>query len=167
MIVAGIDASTKMSGISIMNDGKLEFYTLVDLHKEKDAMIRIREMLLKICNILDRYSIDEVYMEKSILKTNVDTVQKLSNLAGGIMLYCAQNDIIFNHPLPSQWRAKIGIQQSSKIKRDVLKAEAVAAVQQEYGIDVNDDVSEAILIARSAFDLPKIEITEDDLWEMN
>lgn len=164
MIVAGLDCSTKMSGISIMQDGKLKFYTLVDTHKEKDVMKRIRMMFASICEMLDQYNIDAIYMEKAFSKQNVDTTMKLANLAGGIMLYCVQNDIEFNHPLPSEWRARIGIQQSNKIKRDVLKAEAIEAVKREYGIDVNDDVAEAILIARSAFDLPKINITEDDLW---
>lgn len=162
MLVAGIDGSTNSTGVTIMKNGKLEFYTLIDLHKEKDAMRRISNMLLKICEILDKYDINAVYMEKSVFKTNVDTVQKLANLAGGIMLYCAKNNITFNHPLPVEWRAKIGIKQSNKIKREILKEEAILAVKNEYGIDVNDDIAESILIARSAFDLPKISMTEDD-----
>jgi Holliday junction resolvasome RuvABC endonuclease subunit len=166
MVIAGIDRSTNMSGVSIMEDGKLKFYTLIDLHKEKDAMKRIRMMLLKICEILELHDIDAIYMEKAFNKSNTDTTMKLANLAGGIMLYCAQNNIEFNHPLPTEWRKKIGLQQGKGIKRETLKAEAIAAVKQEYGIDVNDDVAESILLARSVFDLPKINITEDDLWEM-
>lgn len=165
MTVVGIDGSTNSSGLSVIINGELKFYTLIDLHKEKNTMKRIQMMLLKICAILDKYDIDTIYMEKSVLKTNIDTVQKLANLAGGIMLYCAKNNIEFNHPLPSEWRAKIGIKQSNKIKREVLKAEAILAVKNEYGIDVNDDIAESILIARSAFNLPKLEVSEDDLWE--
>lgn len=167
MLVAGLDVSTKKTGISIMQDGELKFYTLIDLHKETDAMKRIREMMLKICNVLDRYDIDIVYMEKAIMKGgNADTIQKLSNLAGGMMLYCAQNHIEFVHPLPSEWRKRVGITQSSKIKRDVLKAEAISAVKYEYGIDVGDDIAESILLARSAFDLPKVKI-ENDVTEFS
>ena len=162
MLVAGIDGSTKSTGIAIMEDGELKFHTLIDLSKEKDAMKRIRHMLMKICEILNQYKLDAIYMEKSIMKTNIDTVQKLSNVAGGIMLYCAQNDIDFFHPLPPEWRAKIGIKQSSKIKREVLKSEAIKTVKREYEIEVCDDIAEAVLIARSAFNLPKIQILEDD-----
>ena len=68
-----------------MEDGELKFHTLIDLKKEKDAMRRIRHMLMKICEILDKYEIDAIHMEKSIMKNNIDTVQKLSNLAGGII----------------------------------------------------------------------------------
>lgn len=163
MVVAGIDGSTNSTGITIMKDGEIQFYTLIDLHKEKDVMKRIQNMLLEICEVLDKYNIDEVYMEKSVLKSNVDVVQKLANLAGGVMLYCAKNNIKFNHPIPTVWRAKIGIKQSNKIKRDVLKAEAIIAVKNEYGIDVGDDIAESALIARSAFDLPEIRLSKEDL----
>ena len=163
MIVCGIDGSTNSTGISIMSDGELKFYTLIDLHKEKNVMKRIQKMLLQICEVLDQYDIDAVYMEKSVLKSNVDTVQKLANLAGGIMLYCAQHNIEFVHPVPTEWRAKIGIVQSKKVKREVLKEEAILMVRQEYGLDVNDDIAESILLTRSAFNLPKIELSEDAL----
>ena len=163
MLIAGIDGSTKNTGLSIMNNGRLEFYTLIDFHKEKDAMKRIQNMWIEISKILDKYKPDAVYMEKSIDKKNIDTLQKLSYLAGGVMFYCTQNRIEFINPFPVEWRAKIGIKQSNKIKRDMLKAEAIIAVKKEYGIDVGDDVAESILICRSAFDLPEIEFTEDEL----
>lgn len=164
LTVAGIDASTTRTGISVMKDGKLIFYTLIDLHEDRDTTRRIKNMLLEICKVLDQYDIDAVYMEKAFKMANADTTIKLANLSGGVILYCAQNDIEFYNPLPTEWRAKIGLQQSKKIKREVLKAEAIKAVKDEYGIDANDDVCESILICRSAFDLPKIDITEDDLW---
>ena len=163
--VAGIDASTTKTGIAIMTDGKLIFYTLIDLHQEKDTTKRIKNMLIKICKVLDQYAIDAVYMEKAFKMANADTTIKLANLSGGVLLYCAQKDIEFNNPLPTVWRARVGLEQSKKIKRETLKAEAIKAVKDEYGIDANDDVCESILLARSAFNLPKINITEDDLWQ--
>ena len=166
MVVAGLDCSTTKSGAAIMSDGELQFYTLIDLHKEKDVTKRMNAMMLKLCDILDKYELDEVHIEKAIMKGgNVDTTQKLSYLSGAIMLYCAKRNIKFVNSLPSQWRSKIGIQQGSKIKREVLKAEAIKAVEKEYNVVAGDDTCEAILLARSAFDLPKLNITEDDLWD--
>ena len=170
MRICGIDASTNATGISIFEDGKYIRHTLIDLHKVKDAYQRIPMMANKICEYLDSAApVDVIIMEKSILKTNIDTVQKLSNLAGAVMLYAYQNNIEFKHPVPSGWRKIVGLQQSSKIKREVLKLEAVKAVSQEYGIDVTDDEAESILLARSGFDLPKIKIkaeyVEDELWD--
>ena len=167
MIVAGIDASTTATGVSVMQDGKLLQYNLIaiDSKKEKDAYKRIGEMLIKICEILNQYQIDKVYMEKAICKGgNVDITIKLAYLSGGIYLYCTQNGVEFHNPLPSEWRKQIGIAQGRGIKRETQKAEAILAVQNEYDILVNDDVAEAILICRSAFDLPKLNITENDIW---
>lgn len=163
MRVAGIDGSTNRTGVTIMSNNVIEYCTLIDLHKEKDAMKRIKMMMVEICKVLGAYKLDKVYMEKSICKGgNVDTTQKLSYLAGGVMLYCAQNDIEFVNPLPPEWRKRIGLKQSSKVKRDELKAEAMEAVKAVYGLDVNDDVAESILLARSAFDMPKIDLWDED-----
>jgi Holliday junction resolvasome RuvABC endonuclease subunit len=168
MVVAGIDASTTATGVSVMRDGELIYRNLIAINsrKEKDAEKRIKTMLVKICEILDGYDIDAVYMEKAICKGgNVDTTIKLAYLSGGISLYCLQRDVEFHNPLPSEWRKTVGIAQGRGVKRETQKAEAIKAVKDEYGINVGDDVAESILLARSAFDLPKLNITEDDLWE--
>lgn len=167
MVVAGIDASTTATGICVMQDGELLCRNLIAISpsKEKDAEKRIKTMLMKMCEILDKYDIDAVYMEKAICKGgNVDVTIKLAYLSGGMYLYCAQNGIEFHNPLPPEWRKRVGIAQGRGIKRETQKAEAILAVKREYEINVNDDVAESILLARSAFDLPKVNISEDDLW---
>lgn len=168
MVVAGIDASTKNTGVSIMRDGELVYHTLISINarKEPDAEKRIKTMLIKICEILDQYDIDAVYMEKAICKGgNVDVTIKLAYLSGGIYLYCIQNGIEFHNPLPPEWRKIVGISNGRGITRDIQKAEAIKAVKDTYGVDEGDDVAESICLARSAFDLPKFNITEDDLWK--
>lgn len=162
MLVAGIDASTTATGVSIMRDGELLYYELIAISskQEKDAYKRVNTMLAKICEILTKYDIDKVYMEKAICKGgNVDITIKLAYLSGGMSLYCIQNDIEFNNPLPSTWRSMAGIPNGRGIVRDEQKAAAIKAVKDEYGIDVGDDVAESICLARSAFDLPKFNIT--------
>ena len=166
MNIVGIDASTNKTGIAFFQDSEYVEHTLIDLHTIKNPDKRIPKMMLAICGYLDKHKIDKIIMEKSMLKSNIDTVQKLSNLAGAIMYYAACNDIEFELAYPTEWRKKIGLQQSFKIKREVLKEEAIQAVRQAYSIEVTDDEAEAILLARSGYDLPKIFITEDDLWEI-
>lgn len=168
MVVAGIDASTTATGVSIMENAELKQHFLIEINprKEKDAEKRIKIMLAKICEILAQYDIDAVYIEKAICKGgNVDVTIKLAYLSGGIYCYCVQNDIEFHNPQPSAWRKTVGIAQGRGVKRDTQKAEAIKGVKDEYGLDVGDDVAESILLARSAFDLPKLNITEDDLWD--
>ena len=165
MLVAGIDASTTATGTSIMCDGELIYYELIaiDSKKEKDAYKRVQEMLIKICAILDRYKVDKVYMEKAICKGgNVDITIKLAYLSGGMYLYCTQNGIEFNNPAPSTWRARVGIPNGRGVVRADQKACAIQAVKEEYSIDVGDDIAESILLARSAFDLPKLNLVKKD-----
>jgi len=163
MVVAGIDASTTATGVAVMKDGELIYYELIaiDSRKEKDAYKRIKEMLIRICAILDQHKIDKVYMEKAICKGgNVDITIKLAYLSGGMSLYCIQKDIEFHNPTPASWRASVGIKNGRGVLREEQKAQAIKAVKDWYGIDVGDDVAEATLLARSAFKLPKLQAEE-------
>lgn len=162
MLVCGIDASTNKTGIAVFRDAQYIEHTLIDLHKIKNSSERIPKMMLAICDYLDKHQADKIIMEESIMTTNISTVKMLSNIAGAVMYYAASHNIKFELTLPTHWRKKIGLSQSNKIKREVLKVEAIDAVKQEYGMDLTDDESESILIARSGFDLPKIILVDDD-----
>lgn len=163
-IIVGIDASTNKTGIAVFENGKYKTHTLIDLHKIKDSDVRIPKMMCEICEYISQFKVDKIIMEESIFKTNIDTVKKLSNIAGAVMYYATSHNIEFEFALPTEWRKKIGLQQSKTVKREVLKAEAIKAVKQEYNMQLSDDECEALLLARSGFDLPKIVITEDDVW---
>ena len=166
MKIIGIDASTNCTGIAIFQDGEYVAHTLIDLHKIKDPDKRIPKMMIEIGLYIKKHGADKIIMEKSMMKNNIDTVQKLSNIAGAVIFYAATKNIEFQFVYPSEWRKKIGLSQSSQIKREVLKEEAIQAVKQEYDMDLTDDECEAILIARSGFDLPKIIIEKDDMWQI-
>lgn len=161
MRIIGIDGATVKSGIAVFDDGKYVTHKLFSF--SGDANVRIPKMMMAICNFIKEYAPDKIIMEKSMLTNNIDTVQKLSNLAGAVMFYCYSKGIPFEHQYPSQWRKKVGLTQGSKVKKEVLKAEAIAAVRQEYGLELTDDEAEAVLITRSGFDLPKIVLVDDEI----
>lgn len=162
MKIVGIDASTNKTGIAVFQDKRYVEHTLIDLHKTRDSSERIPKMMLAICDYLDKHQIDKIIMEESMMTNNILTVKMLSNIAGAVMYYATSHDIEFQFDLPSAWRKRIGLTQGRTVKRDVLKAEAIAAVKQEYGMNLTDDECESILIARSGFDLPKIVLVDDD-----
>lgn len=162
MIVVGIDASTNKTGIAIFRDGCYVEHILIDLHKIKDSFERIPKMMLSICDYIGKHKVDKIIMEESLMTNNILTVKMLSNIAGAVMYYAHSHNIEFQFDLPSAWRKRIGLTQGRSVKREVLKAEAIAAVKQEYGMDLTDDECESILIARSGFDLPKIVLVDDD-----
>lgn len=160
MKIIGIDGATVKSGVAVFEDGKYVTHKLLSFSGNADT--RIPKMMMAICEFIKEHRPDKIIMEKSMLTNNIDTVQKLSNLAGAVMFYCYSEGIPFEHQYPSQWRKTVGLTQGSKVKKEVLKAEAIAAVKQEYGMDLTDDECEAILITRSGFDLPKIVLVDDD-----
>ena len=161
MRIIGIDGATIKTGIAVFEDGRYVTHKLLSF--DGNADVRIPKMMMAICNFIKEYEPDKIIMEKSMLTNNIDTVQKLSNLAGAVMFYCYSKGIPFEHQYPSQWRKKIGLAQGTKVKKETLKAEAIAAVKQEYRMNVTDDEAEAILIARSGFDLPKIVLEDDEI----
>lgn len=163
MRVCGIDASTNKTGIALFEDGKYIEHILLDKHKIKDVDERLLEMAKDIGDYVKSTGADYAIMEKSMLSRNTDTMQKLSFLMGAVMAQFYGTTIKFQKPLPSEWRKKIGLSQGKKVTRPIQKAEAIKAVEQEYGKKLTDDEAEAILIARSAFDLPKLEVTPDDV----
>lgn len=163
MRIAGIDASSNKTGVAIFQDGKYVEHTLIDLHKIRDSSERIPKMMLSICDYLEKHEVDKVVMEESMMTNNILTVKMLSSIAGAVMYYAASHDIEFQLDLPSAWRKRIGLTQGRAVKRDVLKAEAIEAVKQEYMMDLTDDECESILIARSGFDLPKIVLDDDEI----
>ena len=162
MKVIGIDASTNKTGIAVFQDGGYVEHILIDLHKIKDSTERIPKMMTAICDYLDEHEVDKIIMEESMMTNNILTVKMLSNIAGAVMYYAVSHNVEFQFDLPSAWRKRIGLTQGRSVKREVLKAEAIAAVKQEYGMDLTDDECESILIARSGFDLPKIILVDDD-----
>ena len=163
MRIIGIDASTNKTGIAVFQDGQYVEHTLIDLHKIKDSSERIPKMMIAICDYLDKYQVDKIIMEESMMTNNIATVKMLSSIAGAVMYYATSHNIVFQLDLPSVWRKRIGLTQGRSVKRDVLKAEAMTAVKQEYDMDLTDDECESILIARSGFDLPKIILVDDEI----
>ena len=163
MKIIGIDASTNKTGVAVFEDGLYVEHTLIDLHKIRDSAERIKKMMLAICEYLDKHKADKIIMEESLMTNNILTVKMLSNIAGAVMYYAASRNIVFQLDLPSAWRKRIGLTQGRSVKRDVLKAEAMTAVKQEYDMDLTDDECESILIARSGFDLPKIILVDDEI----
>ncbi len=163
MLICGIDASSNKTGVSVFKDSEYVEHTLIDLHKIKDVEKRIPMMIDEICKYIHKFKPDKIIMEETVMTSNASTLKKLSYLAGGVMFYAYRKGIEFELTIPSAWRKKCGLEQSSKISREALKLESMQAVKITYGLDVTDDESDAILIGRSGFDLPKINIKVDDV----
>jgi Holliday junction resolvasome RuvABC endonuclease subunit len=122
MKIIGIDASTNCTGIAVFCDGAYIEHTLIDLRKIKDSTERIPKMMVAICEYLDKHKVDKIIMEESVLKSNVAVVKMLAQLSGAIVFYAVKNGIEFEFALPTHWRKKVGLSQSTKIKTTIINA---------------------------------------------
>lgn len=146
MRLLAFDQASKRSAYAIFVDTGLADWGLIDFSKETDLPKRTRKMYTALYDLITTRRIDTVVFEGVNFRVNPKTVIQLAQIQGGIMLACYLNDVDFATYEPGKWRKIVGIAQGKGVKRDELKAEAIAFVKESYGISVGDDVAESICI---------------------
>ena len=148
MIYCGIDGSTTSTGISIFNDKELIFYDCIK-PKSKDWQMRLKILANQLNDIFSQYNIDRLYIEDVPLKDGKLTIKKLSAVRGVVLALCGLYGIDIDAESVSDWRKNADFYDGTKegTKRDAMKQKAIKEVKEVFGIDVNDDIAEAILVA--------------------
>lgn len=144
-----IDSSTKKTAYAVFDNGEYKESKLIDLEKDKNMDSRFETMSLSLINALKEYKPDIVYIEEAVVVRNAQTQRFLTRLQGVIYGYCILNQCEFNAIRPTEWRKLVSIDQGKK-KREELKRESIKKVEEEFGLTVNDDEAEAILIGIAA-----------------
>lgn len=164
MIICGIDSSTQKTGMSKFDSasGKLLTYTLIDLHKMKEKDKRIDQMILNICVQLNLWKPDVIYIEDTWDRNNIETLKMLTYIVGAVRYWCIENNKDFNKFIPAQWRKLVGLQKNG-IKRSDYKQISIDYVKKKYGIDVNDDEADSILIGEAG--IVSQSMSDDGLFE--
>lgn len=169
MIYLGADPSTSSFGIGIFDDEKLIHYEAIApkinkktpyIGKTEDWEVRCYLISKRLIEIFKEYDIEEVYCEDIPLKDGKPTIKKLGVIRGCLLSACAMYNTTINPDGVCDWRQNAGFFDgtTSGLKRDAMKRKAVEEVNRLFGIDVCDDIAEAILIAyRSRYPVPKIE----------
>ena len=149
MITLALDLSTKSSGWSIFEGQELKDYGCItagsaNLYKRIDKMIEELE------KVLLKYKIDNVVIEDVLpddVKHNQNIYKALTYLQGFVLhlldRYKITNIVFYTS---SEWRKKCGIRTGQGIKRESLKPKDIEFVSNQFGINVNDDVADAICI---------------------
>lgn len=148
MIYMGADLSTTSTGIGILKDKELIHYECIK-PKSKDWEERVRQIALRLNEILSEYNIENIYVEDVPLKDGKITIKKLSTVRGTLTAISSLHNVPLNPDSVSDWRKNAGFYDGTKdgMKRDAMKQKAVDRVKEIFGIDVNDDIAEAICIA--------------------
>ena len=150
MKVLAIDASSKSTGIAIFQDEKLIHYQCI-IAIDGDSFKRIIKMKNRILELYKKFKPTNIIMEDVLpqdVKHNQTVFKVLIYLQAMIVLslyqtYSLQNIQFYT---ASHWRRICGIKTGRGIKRDSLKKASMELVKNQYGIKVNDDISDAICL---------------------
>ena len=149
MKVLAIDASTTSTGIAIFQDMKLIHYENITC--SHNIYTRIMSMRDGILAIFKKYQPTNVIIQDVLpeeVNNNQNTFKALMYLQAAIVIALYEEFKFQNVQFytASHWRRLCGIKNGRGIKRDSLKKASIQLVKNEYGLTVNDDVSDAICI---------------------
>ena len=146
-----LDTSTSSTGYAVYISGKLHRYDLIDFKRIKNTDERIKEMILKIYEIIETENPQIIVAEITVVTRNAQAQRNLTMILGAIHGKCLENNIFFSLLRPTEWR-KLVNNEKEKLprKREELKQWSKQKVSDILGInDINDDISDAILIGQA------------------
>lgn len=138
----GVDPSTVSTGWAVFNqNGELVDYGVIRTDDELPMHKRLLFQYDALKVVIGSWNITHMLCEDQFSRNNIDTLKKLSQTRGMVMLVAAENTIEFDLATPSQWR-KIYLGKGNATKRDCVKQ-----VNEQYGLSLKmaqNDIAEAI-----------------------
>ena len=139
------DQATVHTGWAVFDGIDLVNYGLLDA-SGNDSEARLDEMAARIRDLVRHYNPEHVVFEGVLYQKSPAALILLANVQGIIRGICQENECGYSVYAPTSWRRLMEIQQGKGITREKLKAQAIAMVRASYGIEVEEDVCEAICI---------------------
>lgn len=148
MNLIAIDGSTKSTGIAIYKHNKLVQYNCIT-STSNDLFNRIKTMVLEIKKVLiENPDLEYLIMEQVRQQgfVNVKTYKALMYLQGCIQLLVHEQfkHIETDFLYPSSWRKVCQIKQGRGVQRKQQKQLDIQWVKQNFNLEVNDDIADAI-----------------------
>lgn len=150
-MILTLDLSTKSTGYSFWENNKLVDYGLITasstdlikrIHKIVDELSKTIKEKSANC-IIENVIVEEVRPENGL--QNIQTHRALMWLQGAVaaMLH-DEYGLSLTYIYPNEWRSHCGIKTGAGIKRESLKKKDIEFVKENFNIDVNDDIADAI-----------------------
>lgn len=145
MLVMGLDTSTTSTGWCVLDKevDKIVAKGSIRPNKALSTLKRIDYIYEEIKALFDKYEPEYVIIEEMTVCRNMQTMRSLIGLLYYVMIRLEKRGAIVHTVRPTEWR-------KNKIKgkyREDLKKNAMLYVNKKYGIKVNDDEADSILIA--------------------
>ena len=155
--ILSLDTSSRITGYAVYYDGELVRYSSIDKTDVKDGNQRLRMMISELMTLIEREAPDVVVVEETVVTRNPQTQRMLSMILGAILGVCVSYGFTYCALRPTQWRKAVrGEDEKLPRKREELKKWSVDKVIELFGInEVNDDVSDAILIGMAFINMMK------------
>lgn len=141
--IIAFDQATEKFGLSIYDEGKLVFYSLYTFSGDViNRITKIRKFIQDI--VIKAWAPDIIIMEDIQYQQNgVLTFKILAMLLGVVQEVCYENDIEYEVVQPNVWRKYAGTNGKNRKEEKML---SIARVREKFGVNVGDDIAEAILI---------------------
>lgn len=148
MKVLALDLSTKNTGWAVFEDKKLIDSGCIAA-TSTNVLNRISKITEELRIIYDRFNPDEIIVEEVLpedVKHNQQVFKALMYMQASVALEFNKSGKKLNFYVASEWRKKCGIRTGRGVTRDMVKAADIKFVKDNYGIDANDDICDAICI---------------------
>ena len=146
--VIGCDQATQHFGISVFDDGKLVYYDCIEFKGELDyrysKIYDFMDAVLKAWNP-DYVVIEDIQLQQSGAIGGYNAFKVLGGLLGVMKAVLRKNNVKYTEVLNKVWQAKFMI---SGKDRSTQKKNVINKVKSMFGIEVSDDVADAILIGK-------------------
>lgn len=145
--IVAFDQASQKIGVSIYDDGKLVFYTLIQVSGDLD--VRLNKIYRFIdTTVIPFWQPDYLIFEDIQLQNdNVQTFKILSMVLGTCISVAAKHNIPHTEIFNKVWQQKFNIKGVSRAEQ---KQAVIDTVKKYYNIDVTDDVADAILLGHFA-----------------
>lgn len=147
MKILAFDQATHVTGFAVLDGGKLAKHGVLTAKASLPIMERIYQMSDMVAELIEAEQPDVVCFEGVEGVKNERTMMLLANLQGMCLSRARQCGHVASTIDVATWRHRLDFVMGRGIKRDDLKAQAVAFVAREYDLACGDDEAEAICIA--------------------
>lgn len=151
MIVLALDLSTKSAGWAVFNDKKLVDSGCITA-SSTNVLDRISKITRELREVFDKFNPDEIIVEEVLpedVRHNQQVFKALMYMQAAVALDFNKNGKKLNFYVSSEWRKKCGIRTGRGITREMVKAADIKFVKDNYNIDANDDICDAICIGHA------------------
>lgn len=153
MTILSVDQATHL-GYAVWDDDTIIKYGAKNFANYKDRPdIKLNRIKRYVDGLIEKYKPGLVVIEGVQYQSNQFTYGQLSRLQGLLIDLCIEREQLYEVVPPTKWRT-IGIVGR---KRAEQKASSIQFVKDNFGLNVNDDVADAINMGYYALNHIKIE----------